>query len=798
MQLEDGISDVSIKYPVKEVEVYIFMRASTKRKGKMSYKGTVSLSLLCLISIFVIIFCGYSYYSYREECYDNAVREAENTANRLVEQIDERMANLQQYYASAMLEEDIKWMLENRAKYSDYSRYSVAAETMASKKIFWDYIKGYALINFRTDMVLSNKGMYSFKDAFNKDEIHGIYDDNSSSVTKTFWIFRKGEHIFDNNPTVLVDRNEYYTIEAEGLSLIMRLPIDNMNQSGMLIINIDMCTWEKWLEQWLNDYEEVVVYDASGELIYTTNQLLAERCAEMNSEMLSKNKEIKVEGDAFIPAKAQSDILGWQYYSFYNMEEEQKTAMHLSDVMLLLILLFLVLCFYVMVYIIYRPINLLMNNLGEENVEGNEFDYLANRFSDLREDKQSLENVVLQQQDKLQELFELRLIRGEVRTTEELEEYLQNLHLRQYKYYAAAVMVLNLRDEHEAQSNVSEDAICLQLVENLPEKLKEYIWMPLVYNACTLFCIFGNDDESTLLEQISSFYIEMQNYAENSYGYRMLMGVSTTHTDYRNMRGAYRESVNALTMQKNIENSSVFSENGELKADMSDCHFYLSNSNFTGSAYNNSFEKDIRAAIKGMDKEQCYKVIDEFYSYFSQFEGHDEALIYILRFVNTILLTALDARLDLNQLYPDGVKKLYEEIIEVIEPARVRRYIKRVLIDSVLQERTKLLEDNSYSIMEEIERKIASSKGNITLAECADALGVHTTYIWKVLKMEKGKSFSDYLEEYKLDEAKRLLLQTNMSVAEIAAELNYTNAQNFIRFFSKGTGVTPGKFRKLY
>ena len=35
-------------------------------------------------------------------------------------------------------------------------------------------------------------------------------------------------------------------------------------------------------------------------------------------------------------------------------------------------------------------------------------------------------------------------------------------------------------------------------------------------------------------------------------------------------------------------------------------------------------------------------------------------------------------------------------------------------------------------------------------------------------------------------------------ITEIAEQLNYTNAQNFIRFFSKSTGVTPGKFRKLY
>ena len=108
------------------------------------------------------------------------------------------------------------------------------------------------------------------------------------------------------------------------------------------------------------------------------------------------------------------------------------------------------------------------------------------------------------------------------------------------------------------------------------------------------------------------------------------------------------------------------------------------------------------------------------------------------------------------------------------------------------------MEGTSYSMMEEIQKKLEESKGNITLTECADALGVHPTYIWKILKMEKGKSFMDYLEEYKINEAKRLLLQTDKTVAEIAQELNYTNAQNFIRFFSKSTGVTPGKFRKLY
>lgn len=188
-----------------------------------------------------------------------------------------------------------------------------------------------------------------------------------------------------------------------------------------------------------------------------------------------------------------------------------------------------------------------------------------------------------------------------------------------------------------------------------------------------------------------------------------------------------------------------------------------------------------------------------FCHYLNQAQGHEAELpLYLLRYVNSILITAVDAGIHLHEIYPDGLKKTYRELLEVVEPDRERRYIKCKFIDPVIRVRMEYLESHSNSMLQEIEDLIEEKKGNLSLTECADILGVHQTYIWKVLKMERDRSFSDYVEEYKLKEAKRLLLESDMTVAEIAEQLNYTNAQNFIRFFSKSTGVTPGKFRKLY
>jgi two-component system response regulator YesN len=46
-----------------------------------------------------------------------------------------------------------------------------------------------------------------------------------------------------------------------------------------------------------------------------------------------------------------------------------------------------------------------------------------------------------------------------------------------------------------------------------------------------------------------------------------------------------------------------------------------------------------------------------------------------------------------------------------------------------------------------------------------------------------------------MEKAKELLSGTSLKVAEIADQLRYNNAQNFIRMFKRFTGLTPGEYR---
>jgi YesN/AraC family two-component response regulator len=85
----------------------------------------------------------------------------------------------------------------------------------------------------------------------------------------------------------------------------------------------------------------------------------------------------------------------------------------------------------------------------------------------------------------------------------------------------------------------------------------------------------------------------------------------------------------------------------------------------------------------------------------------------------------------------------------------------------------------------------------ITLESLGTKLNYSPAYLSQVFRKEKGISFTVYLTTNRVNIAKKWLFETDLSVNQIAQNLNFTNSQNFIRSFKRDVGMTPGKYRKL-
>ncbi|AEI52209.1 helix-turn-helix domain-containing protein [Runella slithyformis] len=82
-----------------------------------------------------------------------------------------------------------------------------------------------------------------------------------------------------------------------------------------------------------------------------------------------------------------------------------------------------------------------------------------------------------------------------------------------------------------------------------------------------------------------------------------------------------------------------------------------------------------------------------------------------------------------------------------------------------------------------------------TLAEYATLLNITTKHLTKSVKQATGETPMDFIYKMLILEAKVLLKETALTVAEIAYQLSFDDAAHFGRFFKQHTGNTPVEFR---
>ena len=83
----------------------------------------------------------------------------------------------------------------------------------------------------------------------------------------------------------------------------------------------------------------------------------------------------------------------------------------------------------------------------------------------------------------------------------------------------------------------------------------------------------------------------------------------------------------------------------------------------------------------------------------------------------------------------------------------------------------------------------------ITLEDIAEYAGISRIYLSQSFKKETGQNISDYLIQYRLKKAKKLLLTSNLKVYTIAEMCGFGSVQYFGQIFKKMTGFSPYQFK---
>ncbi|MCF2679317.1 AraC family transcriptional regulator [Faecalicatena contorta] len=142
---------------------------------------------------------------------------------------------------------------------------------------------------------------------------------------------------------------------------------------------------------------------------------------------------------------------------------------------------------------------------------------------------------------------------------------------------------------------------------------------------------------------------------------------------------------------------------------------------------------------------------------------------------------------------------LYIQKMELMQDiSTVERLVQEMILDFAEQvEKLRLLAGNGSQFcrlcVQYISQNIFSS---IRIENMAKELGYNRSYMCSHFTKEMGVTLNQYIQQEKVEEAKRLLQFSDRNLSEIASLLSFSSQSHFQTVFKKMTGETPLLYRK--
>lgn len=130
----------------------------------------------------------------------------------------------------------------------------------------------------------------------------------------------------------------------------------------------------------------------------------------------------------------------------------------------------------------------------------------------------------------------------------------------------------------------------------------------------------------------------------------------------------------------------------------------------------------------------------------------------------------------------------YEEFGTCIDNLKISLFERRVSAEPEKQE-----ERTITSITRYLQEHLAEE---ISLSVLAEQFHLNPQYISQLFKSEIGVNFLAYLTNIRMEKAKKLLLSTSLSIAEVAEQSGYGDYRVFTKVFKKSEGITPSQYRR--
>ena len=178
------------------------------------------------------------------------------------------------------------------------------------------------------------------------------------------------------------------------------------------------------------------------------------------------------------------------------------------------------------------------------------------------------------------------------------------------------------------------------------------------------------------------------------------------------------------------------------------------------------------------------------------------AIASLILWTGAILRLILDRSAKTNLLVPLGASVLVYAMgyLEMAKPERVPAG--KEALPAKKYEKSSLTAERSQRHLAKLLQFMEAEKpyidGNLTVQKLAEKLSIPAPHLSQTINEQLGQTFSDFLNSYRVEEAKRRLLNPafkHLSVLGIAEDVGFNTKSSFNAVFKKHTNTTPSEFR---
>ncbi|RCX17840.1 two-component system response regulator YesN [Anaerobacterium chartisolvens] len=139
-------------------------------------------------------------------------------------------------------------------------------------------------------------------------------------------------------------------------------------------------------------------------------------------------------------------------------------------------------------------------------------------------------------------------------------------------------------------------------------------------------------------------------------------------------------------------------------------------------------------------------------------------------------------------------KELFLSVIKLHSLEHLKDYIKSIAENAI---NCLIADDNRVSpIIRQVLNHINKHyTEELSLKTLGHRLNVSPVYLGQLFQKEVGQLFNEYVNVFKMEKAKQMLLNTNLTATEISKKIGFPDSNYFFRLFKKYVGVSPSELR---